>query len=107
MIEFFILLLLILINGFLVLSELALISAKKSRLENQAAKGNENAKIALKLQEKPEVFLSTAQIFITLISILTGVYSGEKFSKYLKPSIEKIDFFRPYAGTIATVIIVI
>jgi Hemolysins and related proteins containing CBS domains len=107
MIEFFILLLLILINGFLVLSELALISAKKSRLENQAAKGNENAKIALKLQEKPEVFLSTAQIFITLISILTGVYSGEKFSKYLKPAIEKIDFFRPYAGTIATVIIVI
>ncbi|MEP6616028.1 MAG: CNNM domain-containing protein, partial [Ginsengibacter sp.] len=107
MIEFFILLLLILINGFLVMSELALISAKKSRLENQAAKGNVNAKIALKLQEKPEVFLSTAQIFITLISILTGVYSGEKFSKYLKPFIEKFEALRPYASTIATVIIVI
>jgi putative hemolysin len=107
MLELLILLLLILINGFLVMSELALISAKKSRLESQAAKGNANAKIALKLQEKPEVFLSTAQIFITLISILTGVYSGEKFSKYLKPSIEKVDVLRPYAGTVATVIIVI
>jgi putative hemolysin len=107
MLELLILLLLILINGFLVMSELALISAKKSRLENQAAKGNVNAKIALKLQEKPEVFLSTAQIFITLISILTGVYSGEKFSKYLRPAIEKIEALRPYAATIATVIIVI
>lgn len=107
MIELIILLSLILINGLFVMSELALISAKKSRLEANAAKGDSNSKMALKLQEKPEVFLSTAQIFITLIAILTGVYSGEKFSSYLRPLIEKIELLKPYAHTIATVIIVI
>lgn len=107
MTELIILLCLILINGLLVMSEIALISAKKGRLEGSAAKGDDKAKTALKLQENPEIFLSTSQIFITLISILTGVYSGEKFGKYLQPSIEKIDFLKPYAASIATVIIVI
>ena len=107
MIGVFILLGLIIINGLVVMSEIALISAKKSRLEQHAGKGDENAKTALKLQEKPEVFLSTAQIFITVIAILEGVYSAERFNKYLVPTIEKIDFFKPYAATIATVIIVI
>ena len=98
---------LIILNGLVVLSEIALISAKKSRLDISAAKGDENAKTALKLQERPEVFLSTAQIFITVIAILEGVYSAERFNKYLTPPIEKIGFIKPYAATIATVIIVI
>ncbi len=89
------------------MSEIALVSARKSRLEGSAAKGDTKAQTALKLQERPEVFLSTAQIFITLISILTGVYSGEKFSKYLVPTLEKFDSLKPYAPTIATVVIVI
>lgn len=100
-------LLLILINGLVVMTEIALISAKKSRLEQRANKGDANAQTALKLQEKPEVFLSTAQIFITVIAILEGVYSAERFNKYLTPGIERIDFLKPYAVTIATVIIVI
>ncbi len=107
MIAVFILLVLIIINGLMVMSEIALISAKKSRLEQHAAKGDENAKTALKLQEKPEVFLSTAQTFITVIAILEGVYSAERFNRYLTPTIEKVDFFKPYAATIATVFIVI
>jgi putative hemolysin len=73
----FLLLVLIFINGLVVLVEIALISAKKSRLEQRALKVDENAKIALNLQEKPEVFLSTAQIFITVIVILEVVYSSE------------------------------
>jgi putative hemolysin len=107
MIAVFILLVLIIINGLMVMSEIALISAKKSRLEQHAAKGDENAKTALKLQEKPEVFLSTAQTFITVIAILEGVYSAERFNRYLTPTIEKVEFFKPYAATIATVFIVI
>lgn len=107
MIGVFILLILIIINGLVVMSEIALISAKKGRLEQHAARGDENAKTALKLQEKPEVFLSTAQIFITVIAILEGVYSAERFNGYLTPSIEKIAFLKPYATSIATVIIVI
>ena len=107
MIEVIILFLLILLNGLLVMSEIALVSARKGRLEGLANKGDEKAKVALALAENPEKFLSTAQIFITLISILTGVYSGEKFSHYFQPFIEKIIFLRPYANTIATVLIVI
>ena len=107
MIGVFILLGLIVINGLVVMSEIALISAKKSRLEQHAGRGDENAKTALKLQERPEIFLSTAQIFITVIAILEGVYSAERFNKYLTPSIEKVDFLKPYATTMATVFIVI
>jgi putative hemolysin len=107
MIEFIILACLILLNGLLVMSELALISAKKNRLEGSAAKGDRRSKAVLELKENPDVFLSTTQIYITLISILTGVYSGEKFGAYLKPYLEKIDFLKPYASTVATVLIVI
>ena len=84
-----------------------MVSAKKNRLEGTAAKGDIKSKTVLELKENPDIFLSTTQIYITLISILTGVYSGEKFGVYLKPYLEKIDFLKPYAATVATVIIVI
>ena len=105
--EILILLLLILINGLFVMSEIALVSARKGRLESMSNKGDLKAKAALHLTENPDKFLSTAQIGITLISILTGVYSGEKFSEDLKPYLEKIEFFKPFADTLSTVLIVI
>lgn len=105
--ELFILGFLILINGLFTMSEIALVSARKSRLESQAEKGDQSAKNALELSQNPEIFLSAAQIGITLISILTGVYSGERFSKLLAPSIGKIEVLAPYQNTIATTIIVI
>lgn len=102
-----ILLCLILLNGLFVMSEIALVSARKPRLESQAEKGDRKAKQAVDLSNNPEVFLSAAQIGITLISILTGVYSGERFGKNLQPYIEKIEILQPYAATIAVTIIVI
>ncbi len=107
MAELFILIFLIVINGILVMAELALVSARKSRLEMSAAKGDKKAQSALNLQENPEVFLSTTQIYITLVAILTGVYSGEKFGQTLQPLIVKIDFLQPYSETISTVLIVL
>ncbi|HEX2606180.1 MAG TPA: hemolysin family protein, partial [Flavisolibacter sp.] len=89
------------------MSEIALVSARKARLETMSEKGDKKAGTALRLSNNPELFLSAAQIGITLIAILTGVYSGERFGDYLKPSIEKVDMLRPYAGTIATTIVVI
>ena len=89
------------------MSEIALVSARKGRLESMANKGDLKARAALDLAENPEKFLSTAQIGITLISILTGVYSGEKFGKDLQPFIEKIELFQPYSHAIATSIVVI
>lgn len=107
MTEIFILLGLIILNGLFSMSEIALVSARKSRLEQLANQGSANAKKALKLIEKPEVFLSTVQVGITLVAILTGLYSGEKFGKDLQPYIEKIDFLHPYAASLSTTIIVI
>lgn len=106
MIEVFILLALILVNGLFVMSEIALVSARKGRLESMGNKGDVKAKAALYLTENPDKFLSTAQIGITLISILTGVYSGEKFSAYLRPYIEQINFLNRYANTVSTGLIV-
>ena len=98
---------LIILNGLFVMSEIALVSARKPRLETMAEKGDKKAGAALKLSNNPEIFLSAAQIGITLIAIITGVYSGERFGAYLQPAIEKIELFRPYAETISTTIIVI
>lgn len=107
MMEIFILLALILLNGLFTMSEIALVSARKGRLESMGNKGDLKAKAALHLTENPDKFLSTAQIGITLISILTGVYSGEKFSKQLEPHLAEITFLAPYADTISTVLIVV
>ena len=67
---------LILLNGLFSMSEVALISARKSKLTADAKSGNRNAATALKLQSEPDRFLSTIQIGITLIGILTGLFSG-------------------------------
>ncbi len=106
MISFIILFFLIFLNGLFVMAEIALVSARKSWLENKASQGDERAKAALHLAENPELFLSTAQLVITLVAILTGFYSGEKFSPYIQPYIEKITILKPYANNIATVLIV-
>lgn len=106
MTEVLILLFLIIINGLFVMTEMALVSVRKARLEALKNKGDAKAATALKLAEHPETFLSTSQIGITLISILTGLYSGEKFSKNLEPVIQDISFLKDYAHTISTVIVV-
>lgn len=76
MYDLFIILALILLNGVFSMSEVALISARRSKLTADAKKGNNAAATALKLQDEPDRFLSTIQIGITLIGILTGLFSG-------------------------------
>lgn len=105
--EIFILLGLIFLNALFVMSEIALVSARKARLESMAEKGDKKARNALDLSHNPEIFLSAAQIGITLIAIFTGVYSGEKFSKDLQPHVAKITFLADYAQPISTTLIVI
>ena len=105
--DIFILSLLILLNGLFSMSEISLVSARKARLEHLAEKGDKKAILALALSNHPELFLSAVQIGITLISIITGVYSGERFGKDLQPYVEQITLFKPYAETISTTFIVI
>jgi putative hemolysin len=88
------------------MSEIALVSARKTRLETEAKKGGKAAKTALLLSNEPDKFLSTIQIGITLIGILTGLYSGKAFAGDFAKIIEPIGFLAPYAPAIATFFIV-
>src|ERR1700676_4546018 len=97
MVAILILFCLISLNGLFVMAEIALVSGRKSKLEKMASKSGVKDKAALRPTENPELFLSTAQIGITLIAILTGYYSGEKFSEDLEPYIEKIHYLQRYA----------
>lgn len=105
--EILIILALILINGIFSMSEIALVSSRKFKLETAARKGNANAKKALELANNPNTFLSTVQIGITLIGILTGIFSGDTIATNLRAVIEKIDVLRPYANTLSVVTILI
>lgn len=87
--------------------EIALVSARKSRMEQLADKGSGKAKIVLGLIEKPEVFLSTVQVGITLVAILTGLYSGERFGADLAKVFAKFEIIKPYAAAISKSVIVI
>lgn len=99
---------LVLLNGFLSMSEIALVSARKARLELEAKRGNKSAQTALHLSNQPDKFLSTIQIGITLIGILTGLYSGEAFAGDLAEHVRHIPFLEPYAlGVSKTTIVVI
>src|SRR5215203_1376698 len=105
--EIFIILALIFLNGFFSMAEIALVSARKARLEAQANKGNEAAREALNLSNKPDTFLSTVQIGITLIGILLGIVSGERLQEGLANWLSQFAFIKNYASGIATTIIVI
>ena len=87
--------------------ELALVSSRKSRIEQMASQGIKNAKAVLLLIEKPEVFLSTIQVGITLVAILTGLYSGERFGTDLQGLLEQVSILKPYATTLSKSIVVV
>ncbi|MCF3111547.1 hemolysin family protein [Niabella sp. CC-SYL272] len=105
--EVFIIALLILLNGLFSMAEIALVSARKARLEAQANKGDKRAEAALKLANHPDVFLSTVQIGITLIGILTGIYSGDKITGHIASFLEQFPAIAPYSKGIATTTVVI
>ncbi|MCG2611367.1 hemolysin family protein [Flavobacterium sp. SM15] len=89
------------------MSEIALISARKNRLETAAKKGNTSAKTALDLANSPNKFLSTVQIGITLIGILTGIYSGEKVTDNVQLFLEQFEMLKPYSQSLAVGIVVV
>ena len=74
--EIIVIFFLTLLNGFFALSEIALVSVKKSRIQHLADQGNSRAKTILELLDKPENFLSSVQVGITLIGIIAGAYGG-------------------------------
>lgn len=105
--EVLIIFLLILLNGVFSMSEIALVSSRRFKLESAAKRGDAGAKRAMELADKPNTFLSTVQIGITLIGILTGIFSGETLTDNLKNQILKADFLAPYAESLSVALIVI
>ncbi|WP_215238731.1 hemolysin family protein [Dyadobacter helix] len=99
--ELLIILFLVLLNGIFSMSEIALVSSRKSRLEAAAKNGDSSAKAALHLANSPNRFLSTVQIGITLIGLLTGMYSGDNITADFEAFIARVDLVRPYSHTIA------
>ena len=106
-IEILIVLLLIFANGLFVMSELAIVSARKVRLQNLANQGNARARIAWELASSPNQFLATVQIGITLLAILSGAFGESVITKRLIPIFGLIPWLAPYSEAISLVIAVL
>ena len=99
-------LLLIIANGLFSMSEIAVVSARKARLQTQAADGDPSAQAALELADDPENFLSTVQVGITLIGILAGAVGGETIASQIAPYFENVPYIGAYSATVSLVIVV-
>lgn len=105
--ELLVVVFLVLLNGFFAMSEMALVSARKARLQSMAADGDSQAVAALKLSRDPGRFLSTVQIGITLIGILAGAFSGATIADKLGDWFETAPALAGYGDALALAVVVI
>jgi putative hemolysin len=99
--ELLAILLLILANGVFSGAEIAVVSSRRVRLEQQAEKGNRQARSALRLAREPNDFLSTVQIGITLIGILSGAVGGATLAGRLRPLLDALPWLRPWSEALS------
>jgi putative hemolysin len=99
--EVLIVLLLLLLNGVFAMSEIAVVSARKARLQQRAESGDASARRALHLAESPERFLATVQVGITLVGTLAGAFGGAAIAEPLADSFEANATLAPYADALA------
>ena len=104
--EIVIIVLLLLLNGVFAMYEFSLVSSSRARLKNEAARGSRRAEKTLRLLDEPEKILSTIQIGITLIGIVSGAFGGVSLADDVKPLFEKISFLAPYANDLAMITVV-
>ena len=88
------------------MSELAIVSARKNRLEERAGEGSWGAKTALELAQNPTRFLSTVQIGITLIGILNGAFGGATLASEIARALSQVPVLAPYSKALGVVIVV-
>ena len=105
--DIIIILVLILLNGLLSMSEIALVSVRRSKLESEARQGDKSAAALLKLTAKPDRFLSMIQIGITLIGILNGLFSGAALKNQFAVLLERTGMSASWAEILSPTIIVI
>jgi putative hemolysin len=106
LLDIFIVLLLILTNGFFAMSELAVISSSKTRLQRHADEGNSSAGVALDLAKNPHRFLATVQIGITLIGVLSGAFGGASLAGHMAATLSSIPYIGRYSDSIALALVV-
>ncbi len=104
--EIVIILLLLVLNGVFAMYEIALVSSSKARLETLVQNGSSKARHVLKLLQEPEKILSTIQVGITLIGIVSGAYGGVTLAGELTPLFEKVPFLEKYASRLAMITVV-
>ena len=104
--DILIILLLIVANGLFSGAEIAIISARRYRLEQLSEKGDRSARVALRLAESPNQFLSTVQIGITLIGILTGAVGGATVTRQLDSLLERLPVLAPYSEGLSFALVV-
>ena len=104
--EIIIILILIFLNGFFALSEIALVSVKRSRLEHLASQGNARAVTVLELLKNPENFLSSVQVGITLIGIVSGDYVGAALTGDMEAYLSRFTFFGEYLHIVSMIIVI-
>lgn len=107
MIEIAVIVLLLIANGIFAMAEIAIVSSKKSRLQQWENEGNRNATKVLKLMENPERFLSTVQIGITLVGVFSGAYGAASLSKFIAPWLEPLPLFGLRPDTVAFGLVVV
>src|SRR6516165_5431972 len=95
--EIIVVLLLVLLNGFLAMSELAIVSSRRPRLERLAAAGHAGARAALRLADDPGRFLATIQVGLTSIGILAGAFSGATLAQRLDVWLDLSPAIAPYS----------
>ncbi|QMS90436.1 HlyC/CorC family transporter [Nostoc edaphicum CCNP1411] len=105
--EILIILVLIIANGVFSMSEMAIVSARKVRLQQLANQGDVKAKAALKLAESPNHFLSTVQVGISLIGILTGAFGGATIASRLAVYVKLVPLLAPYSEPLSFGIVVL
>ncbi|MEJ2709973.1 MAG: hemolysin family protein [Anaerolineales bacterium] len=106
-IEIVVIFLLILVNGLLAMAEIAIVSSRKVRLQQRAEEGDERSGSALELAREPDDFLSTVQVGITLVGVLTGAFGGATVADKLAVGIQDIPALAPYSHAIALVTVVL
>jgi len=106
-IEILFIFLLTIVNGVFAMSEIALISARKTRLQQWAEGGSRNARLALEVSKDPEDFLSTVQVGITLIGVLAGALGGATIAQHIAAAIAVSPSLTPYADTIGVGLVVV
>ncbi|NNM66823.1 MAG: HlyC/CorC family transporter [Spirochaetales bacterium] len=106
-IQILVILALVLINGFFAMAEISIFASRKAKLRQKSDEGSTNHRRVLDLTEKPGPFLSSMQVGITLIGILSGALGEQTLSSSMAQELREVDFLAPYANIVSLIVVVV